>query len=168
MNKPMRTILGEEAGIRPVWALQTGVRHVSRINMTQEAGRMFKITDLKSENFRTGRSRKAERHILDQLLSRQGIIRAEDGDSEVIKRMGMLIIAERINASRKTIARAIETGDRSFIQNEAKTQTEAGAHYIDVNAGTFVGEEAKKLEWIVEAVQEVPDLPLSIDSPTRR
>ena len=77
----------------------------------------------------------------------------------------MLIIAERINASRKTIARAIETGDRGFIQNEAKTQTEAGAHYIDVNAGTFVGEEAKKLEWIVEAVQEVSDLPLSIDSP---
>jgi cobalamin-dependent methionine synthase I len=77
----------------------------------------------------------------------------------------MLIIAERINASRKTIARAIEAGDRGFIQEEAKTQTQAGAHYIDVNAGTFVGEEAEKLRWIVEAVQEVTDLPLSIDSP---
>ena len=53
----------------------------------------------------------------------------------------MLIIAEKINASRKQIAQAISAGDRSFIQEEAKEQTRAGAHYIDVNAGTFVGEE---------------------------
>jgi cobalamin-dependent methionine synthase I len=77
----------------------------------------------------------------------------------------MLIIAERINASRKAIAQAISAADRAFIQEEAKAQTGAGAHYIDVNAGTFVGEEAEKLKWIVEAVQEVTDLPLSIDSP---
>jgi 5-methyltetrahydrofolate corrinoid/iron sulfur protein methyltransferase len=77
----------------------------------------------------------------------------------------MLIIAERINASRKQISQAIRAGDRAFIQEEAKAQAQAGAHYIDVNAGTFVGEEADKLKWIVEAVQEVTDLPLSIDSP---
>jgi 5-methyltetrahydrofolate--homocysteine methyltransferase len=77
----------------------------------------------------------------------------------------MLIIAERINASRKQIAHAISAGNRAFIQEEAKAQTEAGAHYIDVNAGTFVGAEAEKLRWIVEAVQEVTDLPLSIDTP---
>ena len=77
----------------------------------------------------------------------------------------MLIIAERINASRKGIAAAIAAGDRAFIQEEAKAQAAAGAHYIDVNAGTFIGEEEQKLRWIVEAVQEVTDLPLSIDSP---
>lgn len=77
----------------------------------------------------------------------------------------MIIIAERINASRKAIAQAINAGDRSFIQEEARTQTQAGADYIDVNAGTFIGEEIEKLKWIVEAVQEVTDLPLSIDSP---
>jgi 5-methyltetrahydrofolate--homocysteine methyltransferase len=77
----------------------------------------------------------------------------------------MLIVAERINASRKQIAQAISAGDRAFIQEEAKAQTRAGADYIDVNAGTFVGEEADKLKWIVEAVQEVTELPLSIDSP---
>ncbi len=77
----------------------------------------------------------------------------------------MLIIAERINSSRKQIAQAITAGDRDFIQAEAKAQTLAGAHYIDVNAGTFVGEETEKLRWIVEAVQEVTELPLSIDSP---
>jgi cobalamin-dependent methionine synthase I len=77
----------------------------------------------------------------------------------------MLIIAERINSSRKAIAKAIADGDRAFIQGEAKSQASAGANYIDVNAGTFVGEEAAKLKWIVEAVQEATELPLSIDSP---
>jgi len=77
----------------------------------------------------------------------------------------MLIVAERINASRKQIAQAIGAGDRLLIQEEARAQTRAGADYIDVNAGTFVGEETDKLKWIIEAVQEVTDLPLSIDSP---
>ena len=66
----------------------------------------------------------------------------------------MLIIAERINASRKSISQAISDGDREFIQNEVKNQDQAGGDYIDVNAGTFVGEEADKLTWVIEAVQE--------------
>lgn len=77
----------------------------------------------------------------------------------------MIIIAERINASRKHIAQAIATRNVGFIQSEAKAQAEAGADYIDVNAGTFVGEEAKHLAWVIEVVQEVTDLPLCIDSP---
>jgi predicted transcriptional regulator len=77
----------------------------------------------------------------------------------------MLIIAERINASRKYIAQAIATENSGFIQSEAKAQAAAGAHYIDVNAGTFVGEEERRLRWVIEAVQAVTDIPLCIDSP---
>ena len=77
----------------------------------------------------------------------------------------MLIIGERINASRKSIAEAISSRNISFIQNEAKIQATAGANYLDVNAGTFVGEEAKHLQWVIETVQGVIDLPLCIDSP---
>lgn len=77
----------------------------------------------------------------------------------------MLIIAERINASRKYIAQAISSENVAFIQDEAKAQDQAGADYIDVNAGTFVGEEADKLKWVIEAVQEVTEKPLCIDSP---
>jgi len=77
----------------------------------------------------------------------------------------VLIIAERINASRKSISQAISDGDREFIQNEAKKQDQAGGDFIDVNAGTFVGEEAEKLKWIIGAVQEVTEKPLCIDSP---
>ncbi|MDF1591906.1 MAG: dihydropteroate synthase [Desulfobacterales bacterium] len=77
----------------------------------------------------------------------------------------MIIIAERINSSRKTIAAAITAGDAAFIRNEAKAQDLAGADYIDVNAGTFVGEEIEKLQWIIAAVQAATDKPLCIDSP---
>jgi len=77
----------------------------------------------------------------------------------------MLIIGERINSSRKQIAQAISSHDADFIQNEAKTQAEAGASYLDVNAGSFVGEEEKHLKWLIEVIQEVTDLPLCIDSP---
>ena len=77
----------------------------------------------------------------------------------------MLIIAERINASRKAIAKAIETQDVAFIQEEARTQAEAGADYIDINAGTFVGTEIDKLTWVAGAVQAATDVPLCIDSP---
>lgn len=77
----------------------------------------------------------------------------------------MLIIGERINASRKSIAEAIASRNAPFIQNEANIQAMAGADYLDVNAGTFVGEEAKHLRWVIETVQEVIHLPLCIDSP---
>ena len=77
----------------------------------------------------------------------------------------MLIIGERINASRKPIAEAIASRNAAFLQKEAKAQAMAGADYLDVNAGTFVGEEARHLQWVIETVQEVVDLPLCIDSP---
>jgi cobalamin-dependent methionine synthase I len=77
----------------------------------------------------------------------------------------MVIIAERINSSRKSIAEAIRSRDKTFLQNEATIQEEAGADYIDVNAAAIVGEEIENLKWVVNAVQQVTDLPLCIDSP---
>lgn len=77
----------------------------------------------------------------------------------------MLIIGERINSSRKQIAQAISTHNAGFIQSEAKAQVKAEANYIDLNAGSFIGEEAKHLMWLIEVVQEVTDRPLCIDSP---
>jgi cobalamin-dependent methionine synthase I len=77
----------------------------------------------------------------------------------------MLIIGERINSSRKSIAEAIASRNAAFIHDEAKAQAMTEADYLDVNAGTFVEEEAKHLRWIIETVQEVVDIPLCIDSP---
>jgi len=77
----------------------------------------------------------------------------------------MIIIGELINASRKAIAGAIEAQDADAIGQVAKNQSDAGANYIDVNAGVFVGQEARYLEWLIQTVQAVTDTPCAIDSP---
>ncbi len=77
----------------------------------------------------------------------------------------MIIIGELINASRKAIKAAIESQDAQAIQQVARDQDEAGAAYIDVNAGIFVGQEPQYLKWLVETVQQVTDKPCAIDSP---
>ncbi len=80
----------------------------------------------------------------------------------------MIIIGELINASRKTIAAAIEARDEAAIQQVARDQAAAGADYIDVNAGVFVGREAECLKWLVETVQAATGKPCAIDSPDPR
>lgn len=77
----------------------------------------------------------------------------------------MIIIEELINASRKAIGAAIEARDAEAIQKVAKDEMEAGADYIDINAGIFINEEPQDLKWLVETVQEVVDVPCDIDSP---
>lgn len=77
----------------------------------------------------------------------------------------MIIIGELINASRKAIKAAIEAQDTEAIAKVAKDQAEAGADYIDVNAGIFVGKEPEYLKWLVKTVQQVTDKPCAIDSP---
>ena len=77
----------------------------------------------------------------------------------------MVIVGEKINTSRKSIAEAVEKRDAEFIGTVAREQAEAGAHYIDVNAGTFLEREIECLCWLVETVQNELDLPCCLDSP---
>ena len=77
----------------------------------------------------------------------------------------MIIVGEKINSSRKGIAQALEQRDADFISNVAREQAQAGAVYIDVNAGTYVDEEVDYLCWLVEVVQSAVDRPLCLDSP---
>ncbi len=77
----------------------------------------------------------------------------------------MIIIGELINASRKAIGKAIKEQDTAAIQQVASDQAAAGADYIDVNAGIFMGKEPAYLKWLVETVQAVTDKPCAIDSP---
>ena len=77
----------------------------------------------------------------------------------------MRIVGELINASRKAIKAAIEAQDTAAIQKIARDQHEAGADYIDVNAGVFVGQEPEYLQWLVETVQSAVNAPCCIDSP---
>jgi cobalamin-dependent methionine synthase I len=81
------------------------------------------------------------------------------------ERCPVLIIGELINSTRKQIRKAIEEKDAAYIQGLAKKQVEAGANWIDVNAGAFPHDEVEKLLWSISVIREVTDAPLSIDSP---
>ncbi len=76
----------------------------------------------------------------------------------------MLIIAERINATRKPIKEAILGRDAGLIREEARKQDEAGAGYIDVNSGADPAGEKEYMEWMVDVVQDATQKPLCIDS----
>jgi len=77
----------------------------------------------------------------------------------------MIIVGEIINSTRKKIKEAMEKEDAEYIKDLAIKQDKAGADFIDVNAGAFVYDEMKKLEWAINQVQEVTKKPLAIDSP---
>lgn len=77
----------------------------------------------------------------------------------------MIIIGEKINSTVKNVADAIKEGNFEYIVELAKKQYLAGAHYIDVNAGVFVEQEAEILKKMVESIQQEVNAPLSIDSP---
>ncbi len=76
----------------------------------------------------------------------------------------MKIIGEKINGTRKRVARAIAERDAEYIQDLAAKQAEAGSHWLDVNAGTHPDKEPDDLIWLIETIQAVIDTPLSLDS----
>lgn len=76
----------------------------------------------------------------------------------------MKIIGEKINGTRKRVAQAIGERDVNFIQNLARRQAEAGATWLDVNAGTSPSREADDLIWLIQTLQAVVETPLCIDS----
>jgi cobalamin-dependent methionine synthase I len=76
----------------------------------------------------------------------------------------MIIIAEKINGTRKAVAKAIKERDEAFIRQLALTQAEAGSAYLDVNAGTSPEREPEDIAWLVSVVQDACDVPLCLDS----
>jgi 5-methyltetrahydrofolate--homocysteine methyltransferase len=76
----------------------------------------------------------------------------------------MEIIGEKINGTRKRVARAIAERDTGFIRDLARRQAEAGAAWLDINAGTHPKQEPDDLVWLVENVQAVVETPLCLDS----
>ncbi len=77
----------------------------------------------------------------------------------------MIIIGEKINSTLKAIRPAMEARDSAAIIDLAKRQTEAGASFIDVNAGMFHDNEIEILEWLINTIQEHVSTPFAIDSP---
>jgi len=76
----------------------------------------------------------------------------------------MNLIGENIHIISKAISEAVKGRDAATIQDLAKAQTEAGADYLDLNMGPARKDPEEVASWLVNTVQAVTDLPLSIDT----
>lgn len=78
----------------------------------------------------------------------------------------MIIIGEKLNSSIPKVHAAMEAKDSEFIRTIAKSQEDAGADYLDVNAALFLDREPDLLLWTIEQVLTVcPQMKLMLDTP---
>ena len=80
------------------------------------------------------------------------------------KPMGLKIIGENIHIISPRVKEAIKERDARYFQELAVAQVEAGAVALDLNIGPQKKMGHEILPWLVELVQEVVDVPLSLDT----
>ncbi len=79
----------------------------------------------------------------------------------------MIIIGEKLNGSIPSVGKAIKARDEVRIRHLAKTQSESGAHYLDVCASVQEDVEADTLKWMLDLIQDESDVPICLDSPSQ-
>jgi 5-methyltetrahydrofolate--homocysteine methyltransferase len=78
-----------------------------------------------------------------------------------------VVIGERINpTNRKKLAEELRRFDFTRVRSDALAQVAAGAQMLDVNTGIPGADEPGMLKGAIQAVMEVTDAPISIDSST--
>ena len=75
------------------------------------------------------------------------------------------VIGERINTSRKLVQAAVAERNAQYIIDDVTKQQQAGAAFIDVNAGARIGHEEADMKWLLETIQPIATVPLALDSP---
>ena len=76
----------------------------------------------------------------------------------------MFIIGENIHIVSDKVKEALTARDGEFFKELASKQVEAGAKAIDINLGPRKKDWAEVFPWIVETIESVVDVPLSIDT----
>ncbi len=76
----------------------------------------------------------------------------------------MVLIGENINIMSKTIGPALKERNPEPVQELAKAESETGVDYLDLNIGPARKAGDELMEWVVKTVQEVTNLPLSLDT----
>ena len=76
----------------------------------------------------------------------------------------MILIGESIHVVSKEINNAIQTHNAAPIQKLAQLQEQAVASYLDLNVGPLSKNPTETIQWLVNCVQEVVNIPLCIDT----
>ncbi|MGD9497975.1 MAG: dihydropteroate synthase [Armatimonadota bacterium] len=76
----------------------------------------------------------------------------------------MIIVGELINGTRPSVRAALERRDADAIADLAVRQVEAGADYLDCNAGAVGAQEVELMRWLVRTVGQAVGAPVCIDT----
>jgi 5-methyltetrahydrofolate corrinoid/iron sulfur protein methyltransferase len=76
----------------------------------------------------------------------------------------MLLIGENLNVMSKKLGEAFLARDPDPIRKMVEAEVRAGMDMIDVNIGPARKAGPEFMEWIVRTIQEVSDIPLSLDT----
>jgi 5-methyltetrahydrofolate corrinoid/iron sulfur protein methyltransferase len=76
----------------------------------------------------------------------------------------MLIIGENIHIISPHVKEAIAARDTAAVQALAKEQVAGGAAFVDLNIGPQKKEGVEIMRWLVPAIQDAVDVPLSLDT----
>lgn len=76
----------------------------------------------------------------------------------------MLLIGENINIMNKRLRKAIKERVKEPIQKIAVESKKNGMDYLDLNIGPAKKDGPQLMEWIINTIREVCDLPLSLDT----
>ncbi len=76
----------------------------------------------------------------------------------------MYIIAEKVNVITTKIKEAMNAREKGPIQDMVTIQLEGKPDCIDINLGPATKNGPELMQWMVETIEEVTDLPLSLDT----
>lgn len=76
----------------------------------------------------------------------------------------MVLIGENIHIISRRVSDAVKERNPEVIRDLAKAQADAGADYIDLNLGPAKRDPEEVTQWLVNTIQEVTDLPISVDT----
>jgi len=76
----------------------------------------------------------------------------------------IICVGENINVMTKSIGAAFKQRNARIIQDMAKAEAERGADYLDLNIGPARKGGDELMSWLVQTVQDVVHLPMSLDT----
>lgn len=159
-------IKGELEEELPDWEIIVGPREASGIPAFFKKFYEEIKRDVKSEKVleRTEKEKAEERvEIIEKRESKQEI---EEFPKEEREGVGnkVICIAENINIMSKKLGKAIKERNPDPIQRVAKDAAKLGADYLDLNIGPAKKDALEVSPWIVKIVEEVVDIPISLDT----
>ncbi len=76
----------------------------------------------------------------------------------------MIVIADNVQANHGAIQTAVQRGDPGPVRSLARRIEAAGARMLDISVAPPGRDGARKMAFLVEAIQSVTDLPVLIDT----